>query len=179
MKRPLALTTVLALVCLALAAGCAGSTSDGGAGQAADTGTITVGSKIDTEGELLSSIIKLVLENAGYTVVDKSQTGTTDVVRKALLNKEIDIYPEYTGSGLIFFPKSDSSVYKNGEAGYAAVKAEDLKANKIVWLTPAKANNTWAIAAKQSFAQAQGLDVHVGLRGLRESRQANQAGRVR
>jgi osmoprotectant transport system substrate-binding protein len=37
------------------------------------------------------------------------------------------------------------------------VKAEDLAKNGIVWLTPAKANNTWAIAAKKDFAGAQGL----------------------
>ncbi len=156
MGRLLMRATVLALVAsLALVAGC--SSIGGGSGKPSEKGTITVGSKIDTEGELLSSIIKIVLEDAGYKVVDKSQTGTTDVVRKALLNKEIDIYPEYTGSGVVFFPDSDPAAYKNGQAGYDAVKAADLKANGIVWLTPAKANNTWAIAVKKDFAQAQGL----------------------
>jgi len=120
-------------------------------------GTITVGSKIDTEGELLSSIIKLKLEDAGYKVVDKSQTGTTDVVRKALLDGEIDIYPEYTGSGLLFFPSVDPAIFKDGEQGYQEVKKLDLEQNNVVWLTPARANNTWAIATKKDFAEKEGL----------------------
>ena len=159
MKRPLMLTVLFGLIASAvLFGGCSSGSSDGTSGtQTGTKGPITIGSKIDTEGELLSSVIKLVLENAGYEVNDKSQTGTTDVVRKALLNKEIDIYPEYTGSGIVFFPNSDMNVYKNGQAGYDAVKAADLEANGVVWLTPAKANNTWAIAVKKDFAQAQGL----------------------
>ena len=157
MKRSPRVAIALALVLLvssAVIAGCAKSTSTSSTQK---KGPITVGSKIDTEGELLSSIIKLVLENANFTVVDKSQTGPTDVVRKALLNKEIDIYPEYTGSGITFFPNLDPSLFKNGQTGYDTVKTEDLKANGVVWLTPAKANNTWAIATKSAFASAQNL----------------------
>ncbi len=156
MKRSRLAAILLALVLLvtaAVIAGCAKSTST----STGKKGPITIGSKIDTEGELLSSIIKLVLENANFTVVDKSQTGPTDVVRRALLNTEIDLYPEYTGSGITFFPKSDVALYKNGQTGYDTVKAEDLKANGVVWLTPARANNTWAIATKSTYASAQNL----------------------
>lgn len=122
-----------------------------------EKGPITVGSKIDTEGELVSSIIKLTLENAGFKVNDKSQTGTTPTVRKALIDGEIDIYPEYSGSGFYFFEGSDANLYKDGQTGYDTVKAQDLAANGIVWLTPAKANNTWAIATKRDLAAAEGL----------------------
>ena len=156
MKRTALGVFALALVLLVVSAATVGC-SKGGTPAGQKKGPITVGSKIDTEGELLSSIIKLVLENANFTVVDKSQTGPTDVVRKALLNKEIDIYPEYTGSGITFFPNLDPKLFKNGRTGYFAVKAEDLKANNVVWLTPAKANNTWAIATKNTFATAQNL----------------------
>jgi len=107
----------------------------------AEKGPIVVGSKIDTEGKLLSAIIIAKLENAGFTVTDKSGTGTTDVVRKALLNKEIDIYPEYTGSGLVFFPNQNPAVYKVGEDGYKADQSNDAS-NGVVWLAPARANNT-------------------------------------
>jgi osmoprotectant transport system substrate-binding protein len=116
-------------------------------------GPVVVGSKIDTEGGLLAAIIKIKLENAGFTVTDKSQTGTTDVVRKALLTGDIDIYPEYTGNGLVFFKGQDPAVYKDPQRGYDAVKKLDLEQNKIVWLTPAKANNTWAICARKDFAE--------------------------
>jgi len=119
-------------------------------------GPIVVGSKIDTEGKLLSAIIIAKLENAGFEVTDKSGTGTTDVVRKALLNKEIDIYPEYTGSGLIFFPNQDASVYKVGEDGYKACQSNDAS-NGVVWLEPARANNTWALAVKKEFSASNNL----------------------
>jgi len=155
-KATLLLTLAGALALVLVAAGCSGDS-----GESSDTteskGTIVVGSKIDTEGELLSSIIKLTLEDVGYKVVDKSQTGTTDVVRKALLDKEIDIYPEYTGSGLLFFPNVDPDIFKNGEEGYQEVKKLDLEQNDVVWLTPARANNTWAIAVKKDFADKEGL----------------------
>ena len=155
-KATLLLMLAGALALVLVAAGCSGDS-----GESSDTteskGTIVVGSKIDTEGELLSSIIKLTLEDAGYKVVDKSQTGTTDVVRKALLDKEIDIYPEYTGSGLLFFPSVDPDIFKNGEEGYQEVKKLDLEQNDVVWLTPARANNTWAIAVKKDFADKEGL----------------------
>ena len=122
----------------------------------AEKGPIVVGSKIDTEGKLLSAIILAKLESAGFKVTDKSGTGTTDVVRKALLNKEIDIYPEYTGSGLIFFPSQDPAVYKVGEDGYKANQSNDAS-NAVIWLEPARANNTWALAVKKDFATANNL----------------------
>lgn len=156
MRKALTLMVVMLLV-VALA-GCSGTTStDSGGTSTEDKGPIVIGSKIDTEGELLSSIIKVVLEDAGFTVEDKSQTGTTDVVRKALLSGEIDIYPEYTGSGLIFFEAQDPATYKDPEKGYDTVAKLDLEQNDIVWLEPAKANNTWLIALTKDFASAQSL----------------------
>jgi len=137
--------------------GCSGTTTDSTGDTTETKGPITIGSKIDTEGELLSSVIKIVLEDAGYTVEDKSQTGTTDVVRKALLSGEIDIYPEYTGSGLIFFEGQDAETYKDPQMGYDTVAELDLEQNDVVWLEPAKANNTWLIALKKDFAASQSL----------------------
>jgi glycine betaine/choline ABC-type transport system substrate-binding protein len=75
--------------------GCA-SPENGGEQQPeseAQKGPITVGSKIDTEGELLATMIQQVLESDGFIVEDKSQTGPTAVARRALLTGEIDIYP--------------------------------------------------------------------------------------
>jgi osmoprotectant transport system substrate-binding protein len=138
-------------------AGCAGSTSD----SAGTKGPITIGSKIDTEGELVSSIVKLALEDGGFEVVDKSQTGTTEVVRKAIIAGEIDLYPEYSGNGYWFFldelTADEKALYQSGPEGYALTARIDLEANGIVWLEPARANNTWAIATTREFATAEGL----------------------
>jgi osmoprotectant transport system substrate-binding protein len=145
-----AVAVIVALV------GCSSGSSPSSTTAPAEKGPIVVGSKIDTEGKLLSAIILAKLENAGFKVTDKSGTGTTDVVRKALLNKEIDIYPEYTGSGLIFFPEQDPAVYKIGEDGWKANQSNDAS-NGVLWLEPARANNTWALAVKKDFATANNL----------------------
>ncbi len=150
MKR-LVIALMSALVLAFAMSGCGGTEAPKA------KGPITVGSKIDTEGELLSEIIRQLLAGNGFEVVDKSQTGTTDVVRAALLAGEIDIYPEYTGSGLLFFEGSDPEAYKDAEKGYQTVKAADLERNSVVWLTPARANNTWLIATRADFAEREGL----------------------
>lgn len=115
---------------------------------------IVLGSKVDTEGSVLAQIIRLMLEHNGIQVVDKSGFGTTSVVRKALLAGEIDMYPEYTGTALTFFPNHDfpPDLSTKPEELYQTVKKLDLEENHIVWLNAAPANNTWAIAVPQSLA---------------------------
>ncbi|AFG37182.1 glycine betaine ABC transporter substrate-binding protein OsmF [Spirochaeta africana] len=145
-----ALTAVLAAVVMA---GCAGEeTAD-----RVNEEPIVVASKIDTEGALLGSMIRLVLEEHNYRVNDRTEFGPTDVIRRAIINDEIDIYPEYTGNGGFFFADTPSDVWKDFEAGYELVKRLDLEVNNIIWLQPAPANNTWAIAVREDLAQQQGL----------------------
>ncbi len=155
-----ALVACLAIALVAALAGCSDTTGDSETDQE-PKGTITIGSKIDTEGELVSSIVKLVLEDAGYAVDDKSQTGTTEVVRKAIIAGEIDLYPEYSGNGYWFFldelTDDEKAGYNDGETGYETTARMDLVANDIVWLEPARANNTWAIAVTEEFSADEGL----------------------
>ncbi len=113
---------------------------------------VKVGSKIDTEGNLLGNMIKLVLQGANIPVTDRVALGGTPVVRGAITSGEIDIYPEYTGNAAFFFNKADSDVWKDMQKGYEEAKKLDYDANKIVWLQPAPANNTWAIALKKDMA---------------------------
>jgi osmoprotectant transport system substrate-binding protein len=121
-----------------------------GAAQAADK--ITVASKIDTEGALLGNLIVLALQNAGLTVESRIQLGPTKIVRTALVSGEIDIYPEYTGNAGFFFNVDSDPAWKNADAAYA--KARDLdRANNLVWLQRAPANNTWGIAVRADVAR--------------------------
>jgi osmoprotectant transport system substrate-binding protein len=115
-------------------------------------GPVVVASKIDTEGSVLGKIIVQVLAAHRIPVTDKVGFGTTDVVRKAIAAKEIDLYPEYTGNGEYFFAGTDSGLWKNAKKGYETVKRLDLEKNGIVWLAPARANNTWAIAVRKDLA---------------------------
>jgi osmoprotectant transport system substrate-binding protein len=120
---------------------------------------ITLGSKIDTEGSVLAQIIRLVLENNGIEVIDRSGFGTTAVVRQALLSGEIDMYPEYTGTALTFFPNADlpADIATKPQELYDAVKRLDKEENDVVWLGRSPANNTWAIAVPKTLADANDL----------------------
>jgi osmoprotectant transport system substrate-binding protein len=114
--------------------------------------TIVVGSKIDTEGAVLGSLILVVLKQHGLAVESRIGLGPTNIVRSAILAGQIDIYPEYTGNGARFFGMEGDPVWKSAAAGYATVQRLDRMQNKLVWLAPAPANNTWAIAVKTTFA---------------------------
>ena len=118
----------------------------------AEAADVVVSSKIDTEGSLLGSMIAQALSANGIPVRNRVQLGTTPVLRKALLSGEIDIYPEYTGNGAFFFNKPDDAAWHDPAKGYDFVKSLDAQANKIDWLTPAPANNTWAIGLRNDVA---------------------------
>jgi len=135
---------------------------------------VRVGSKIDTEGALLGNLIQLVLEADGIKTVNRLQIGNTKVVRGALTSGEIDIYPEYTGNGAFFFSDEKNPVWKNAEAAYQLVKKLDFEKNKLVWLTPSPANNTWLIAVRKDIAQNNKLKTLADL-----GRWINQGGRFK
>lgn len=118
---------------------------------------IRVGSKIDTEGKLLGHMMVLALEANGIQTTSKVSLGNTQVMRGAITAGEIDIYPEYTGNGAFIFAEEKSPAWKNLQTGYERVKALDYAKNKIVWLPPAPANNTWTIAVRKDVATANKL----------------------
>lgn len=118
---------------------------------------VVVSSKIDTEGSVLGNMILLALEANGIKTQDRIQLGATPVVRKAITAGEIDIYPEYTGNAGFFFNKADDTIWKDAAKGYESAKQLDYEANKIVWLDPAPANNTWAIALRRDLTEANKL----------------------
>ncbi|MBS7543267.1 ABC transporter substrate-binding protein [Ancylobacter oerskovii] len=126
------------------------------AGPAAAAGSVTVGSKIDTEGAVLGNVIALLLKQEGIDVKERISLGPTKIVRTALLQGEIDIYPEYTGNAGFFFNVDADPAWKKADTAYAKAKELDA-ANKIVWLQPAPANNTWAIAVRGDVAKANHL----------------------
>ncbi len=118
---------------------------------------VVVSSKIDTEGGVLGNIILAVLTANNIEATDRVQLGGTPVVRQAIVAGEIDIYPEYTGNAAFFFEKADDPLWKDAAKAYAEAKKLDYDANKIVWLTPSPANNTWAIALRKDVTEANKL----------------------
>lgn len=113
---------------------------------------VTVSSKIDTEGSVLGELIIQRLEAGGVEVEERLQLGATSIVREALLAGEIDLYPEYTGNGAFFFDMTDSDAWHKAQAAYETVREQDAE-NDLTWLTPAPANNTWAISVRGELAR--------------------------
>jgi osmoprotectant transport system substrate-binding protein len=114
---------------------------------------VVVASKIDTEGSLLGNIILALLRAHGITVESRLQLGPTNIVRAAILAGQIDIYPEYTGNGALFFHLEQDPAWKNWERGYALVERLCRETNHLAWLRPAPANNTWVIALRKEMAE--------------------------
>ncbi|MEO5606009.1 MAG: ABC transporter substrate-binding protein [Polaromonas sp.] len=114
---------------------------------------VRVSSKIDTEGSLLGNLMIQALEANGIKTENKLQLGATKILRGAITAGEIDLYPEYTGNGAFFFSDEKNPAWKNASAGYELVKRLDAAKNNIVWLPPAPANNTWAIALRKDVSE--------------------------
>jgi osmoprotectant transport system substrate-binding protein len=145
------------------------------AGRAAPAGKpIIVSSKIDTEGMLLGNIILAALAAHDLPVENRLALGPTGIVRAALLSGQIDIYPEYTGNGALFFHQENNPAWKNRKRGYDLVKKLDLKKNHLVWLTPAPADNTWAIAVRRDLARRRHLKTMADF-----ARYVNHGGRIK
>ncbi len=114
---------------------------------------VVVASKIDTEGTLLGNMILSVLASHGISVRNDLQLGPTDILRAAILAGQIDIYPEYTGNGALFFHQENDPVWMSRARGYAEIAKLDREKNHLIWLAPAPANNTWVIAVRRDLAR--------------------------
>ena len=113
-------------------------------------GPVNVASKGFTEQVILGKIMVNLLKDRGIPVKDRTSLGGTKVNREALEQGQIDVYMEYTGTAWMnFFKKKE--VVRDPMGLFEKVKAIDEK-NGLVWLTPAKFNNTYAIVmpAKKS-----------------------------
>jgi len=115
---------------------------------------VVVSSKLSSESAMIGQMIRLLLDANGIATVDRMTLGATPVVRRALLSGEIDIYVEYTGNAGFFFNVASDPAWKNLRQGYELGARLDYAANRIVWLTPANASNSWALAVRRDVADA-------------------------
>ncbi|WP_104415974.1 glycine betaine ABC transporter substrate-binding protein OsmF [Marinobacter persicus] len=128
------------------------------AGQAMAADPVVVSSKIDTEGAVLGQMILQSLEDAGVPVENRLQLGGTSIVRNAIKAGEIDLYPEYTGNAAFFHDQADRDIWKDADKAYEQAARLDREAHNIVWLTPAEANNTWAMSVRGDLARKHNLN---------------------
>jgi osmoprotectant transport system substrate-binding protein len=115
---------------------------------------VVVSSKLSSESAMIGEMLRLALSAAGIPTVDRLKLGATPVVRRALLDGEVDLYVEYTGNGGIFFNMPSDPAWKDFRKGYELGARLDYARNRIVWLTPAPASNAWALAVRRDVATA-------------------------
>ncbi len=118
---------------------------------------VVVSSKLDLEGGLLGEMILLALGQAKIATVNRLQIGPTSILRAALLSGAVDLCPEYTGNAAFFFHEESDPVWKSAAAGYARAAKRDYEENRLVWLAPAPADNSWVIAVPAALAETQNL----------------------
>src|SRR5919199_1194981 len=140
---------LLALFTMLTAIACNGGSS-GSAG-----GAIKVGSKDFTEQFILGEMYALVLEDKGVKVERKLNLGGTPVAQAGLQSGQIDLYPEYTGTGLLTVLKQPAKSDQK-QVFDTVSKAYKQKFN-LVWLEPAPMNNTQALAMTQEGAKKYGI----------------------
>lgn len=140
-----------------LLAACAPSTSD----QNESLGTIAVGSKDFTEQFIVSEMYAQILENAGFSVERKLNLGGTPIAHEAILNGDIDLYPEYTSTGLLTVLKL--SPIQDAQEIYTTVKEQYEEQFELTWLEPSPFNNTQALAVTQETADAYDLRTYSDL----------------
>lgn len=117
-------------------------------------GTITVGSKDFTEGEIISEIYALALEDAGFTV-KRSFDIAGSVIATALEKGEIDLYPEYTGTALLTVLKAEMET--DPQAVYETVKKQYKKKWDLVWLDMSEAADSQALVITTKAAERYGI----------------------
>ncbi|MCX5963862.1 MAG: quaternary ammonium transporter [Cyanobacteria bacterium] len=116
---------------------------------------ITVGSKDFTESFILGEMYASMLENSGLKVQRKLNLGGTPVAHAALLSGQIDLYPEYTGTGLLTVLKLP--VNHNPQQVFETVAKAYQEQFKLVWLTPSPMDNKTVLAMTQATAKKYGI----------------------
>lgn len=146
-KQMLAFSVLMVFVFLITACGGAASNTKG---------TIRVGSKEFTEQYILGNMYKLLLENAGYTVEYQPLGGTSEL-HQALLNNNIDLYPEYTGTGLLTILEENYDPSMTADDVYNAVSKGYLDKFNLVWGKQTAFNNTYCLTMTQAKSDELGI----------------------
>ncbi len=111
-----------------------------------EEGRVVVSSKTFPEALTQGWMTYYLLEDRGYDVVNEIGLGEVAVIRPALEAGEIDLYWEYTGTGLMNVMGYDAEELPGDEAEtFQIIHDYDLEENDIKWLDYVPANNTFVL----------------------------------
>jgi osmoprotectant transport system permease protein len=125
-------------------------------------GLVRLGSKIFPEQYILTDIYAMLIR--GYTdlaVESKTGLGGTKICFEALTHRQIDMYPEYTGTALLAIlqppPALAGRLAGHRDSVYNYVRERFDKEYDLTWLTPIGFNNAYALMMRRSEAQQLGI----------------------
>lgn len=127
----------------------------GGKGGGKSAIELTVGSKDNTENHLIGEMYALLLEDAGFKVKRQLSLGGTAPTYEALKKGDLDLYPEYTGTGLTVMLEQKEPE-KDPQKALEKVR-EGFKQWNLEWLDPASENATYGFAMKKETAEKYGI----------------------
>ena len=145
------LLVAIMVLSLLLVTGC-GPEGDDGAGKP----KIIVSSKNFTEQLIVGNMVGLLMEDAGYPVDYKLRLGGTGLIHEALVNGEINVYIEYTGTALTVMLKEDP--LSDPDEVYERVKEAYQEKWNLVWLEPWGFNNTYTVTMQREVARELGIE---------------------
>lgn len=140
----LPLISILIVATILTGCGSTGSTSTN------SKPTIKVGSKNFTESLILGELYSEALEHAGYNVDRKFNLGDA-IVHTSLVNGQIDLYPEYTGTGLLSILKEQPKF--TSKEVYDEVAAKYKEKYNLVWLNPSVANDSQGLVITKKASE--------------------------
>jgi len=123
----------------------------GAYGQSNGKPAVAVGSKAFTEQLIVGNMVALLLESKGYPVTRKLGLGSTALAHAALVKGDIDVYVEYTGTGLVTILKQPAS--QDPQVTYDTVKKLYAEQFHLIWAKPWGFNNTYALMMRKADAE--------------------------
>ena len=144
---------VLALVIGGTSVTSAHAQADAG-GKPGNNRPIVVASKPFGESYLLCEMFSQLLEARGFAVERRPGLGATEIAFGALRTNAIDVYPEYTGTGLIaiLHDSLSDSLAADPRAVFSRVSRQFAQLYHVRWLPPLGFQNTYAIAVTRKTA---------------------------
>ena len=116
---------------------------------------VVVASKPFGESFLLAEMFAQLLESRGIAVERRLGLGATQIAFQALRSGAIDVYPEYTGTGLVAV--LNQTPEGTPEQVFRTVSRAFRERWGIRWLPPLGFENKYAIAVRSSSAESDSL----------------------
>ncbi len=120
-------------------------------------GTVRIGGKNFTEQEILGEIMAMRIESTtDIEVSRKLNLGGTMICFNALEAGDLDLYAEYTGTGLVSILKEP--VISDPDSAYAVVDSAFRNKYDLIWLEPFGFNNTYTLTMRKEQAEKLGIE---------------------